>query len=207
MNIETIIQQVVREVLSSGSPSPQTPSTMPPENKGIPVMPEKSVNQKDTVKRVAIGADHGGFEAKEALKTYLQTLGYAVTDVGTYSKVSVDYPDFALAVAHTVASGDCERGIMINGAGIGSSMVCNKVRGIRAALCYDLKTINNSREHNNANVLTLGGPLHNIADLCEMTKVWLETRFAGGRHWRRINKMMAVERTAAENLAVDEEKQ
>jgi ribose 5-phosphate isomerase B len=166
-------------------------------------MPEKSVNQKDTVKRVAIGSDHGGFEAKEALKTYLQTLGYAVSDVGTYSKTSVDYPDYALAVARKVASGDCERGIMIDGAGIGSSIVCNKVRGIRAALCYDLKTINNSREHNNANVLTLGGPLHSIAELCEMAKVWLETRFAGGRHWRRINKMMAVERTAAEKQEID----
>jgi len=203
MNIETIVQQVVREVLSRGTPSLQTPSTALPGTKGTPVMPEKSVNQKDTVKRVAIGSDHGGFEAKEALKTYLEMLGYALTDVGTYSKASVDYPDYALAVARKVASGDCERGIMIDGAGIGSSMVCNKVRGIRAALCYDLRTINNSREHNNANVLTLGGPLHSIAEVCEMAKVWLETRFAGGRHWRRINKMMAVERTVAENLAVD----
>lgn len=83
---------------------------------------------------------------------------------------------------------------MIDGAGIGSSMVCNKVRGIRAALCYDLQTIENSRKHNNANVLTLGGPLHKPEDLCEMVKVWLETRFDGGRHWARINKMMAVER-------------
>lgn len=161
-------------------------------------MPEKHVNEKDTVKRVAIGSDHGGFEAKEALKVYLHTLGYVITDVGAYSKESVDYPDFALAVARKVATGACERGIMIDGAGIGSSMVCNKVRGIRAALCYDVQTVMNSREHNNANVLTLGGPRHSAADLCEMAKVWLETRFAGGRHWRRINKMMAVERTAVE---------
>jgi len=124
----------------------------------------------------------------------LTSLGYKVVDVGCYSPESVDYPDFAIAVARKVAGGECERGIMIDGAGIGSSMVCNKVRGIRAALCYDLKTVANSREHNNANVLTLGGPLHTPDELCQMAKVWLETRFAGGRHWPRINKMMAVER-------------
>ena len=148
----------------------------------------------DKVLRVAVGSDHGGYKSKELLKSYLGTLGYKVVDVGCHSQESVDYPDFALAVARKVASGDCERGIMIDGAGIGSSMVCNKVRGIRAALCYDLKTVRNSREHNNANVLTLGGPLHTPDELCQMSKVWLETRFAGGRHWPRINKMMAVER-------------
>jgi ribose 5-phosphate isomerase B len=146
------------------------------------------------VRRVAIGSDHGGFEAKEMLRTYLGSLGYQVKDVGTFGKASVDYPDFAVLVARKVASGDCERGIMIDGAGIGSSMVCNKVKGIRAALCYDVRTVVNSREHNNANVLTLGGPLHKAEALCAMAKTWLETPFAGGRHWPRINKMMAVER-------------
>ncbi len=154
----------------------------------------KTVNEKDNVLRVALGSDHGGFDAKEALKKYLNSLGYHITDTGTFGKDSVDYPDYAVKVARKVASGECERGIMIDGAGIGSSMVCNKVRGIRAALCYNLKTVVNSREHNNANVLTLGGPLHSVDELCEMAKVWLETRFAGGRHWKRINKMMAVER-------------
>ena len=198
INIEKIIQQVVREVMakSTSSDTSSQVSVVPGQQADL-TMTEKSVNQKDIVKRVAIGSDHGGFEAKEALKAYLQTLGYAVTDVGAYSKESVDYPDYALAVARKVASGACDRGIMIDGAGIGSSMVCNKVRGIRAALCYNIKTVINSREHNNANVLTLGGPLHPPAELCEMAKVWLETRFAGGRHWRRINKMMAVERTTA----------
>jgi len=148
----------------------------------------------DRVRLVVIGSDHGGWEAKQLLKTYLETVGYRITDVGTNSKDSVDYPDFAVRVARTVASGACDRGIMIDGAGIGSSMVCNKVRGIRASLCYDLKTVVNSREHNNANVLTLGGPLHRPDELCEMARVWLETRFAGGRHWARVNKMMAVER-------------
>jgi ribose 5-phosphate isomerase B len=153
-----------------------------------------TTNTADKVLRVAVGSDHGGYKAKELLKSYLGTLGYRVVDVGCHSQESVDYPDFAQAVARKVAAGDCERGIMVDGAGIGSSMVCNKVRGIRAALCYDLKTVVNSREHNNANVLTLGGPLHTPDELCRMAKVWLETRFAGGRHWPRINKMMAVER-------------
>jgi ribose 5-phosphate isomerase B len=202
INIEQIVQKVVKEVLSKkegqhppnplkeGSPTPN-PSQ---EGNTSPALSGRGINEKDTVKRVAIGADHGGFDAKEMLKTYLQNIGYQVTDVGTFSKERVDYPDYAAAVARKVASGACERGIMIDGAGIGSSIVCNKVRGIRAALCYDIKTIMNSREHNNANVLTLGGPLHTSAEICEMAKVWLETRFAGGRHWPRINKMMAIER-------------
>jgi len=155
-------------------------------------------NGKDSVGRVALGSDHGGFEAKEFLKVYLEEKGYRVTDIGTDSKESVDYPDFALKVGRLVADGRCDRGIMIDGAGIGSSMVCNKVRGVRAALCYDEKTIKNSREHNNANVLTLGGPLHSPEDLCAMAILWLETRFTGGRHWARINKMMAVERSRFE---------
>ncbi|GAF69656.1 unnamed protein product [marine sediment metagenome] len=151
-------------------------------------------NVRDKVGCVAIGSDHGGFEAKEIIRDYLRTIGYRVTDVGTFSKDSVDYPDFALKVAKKAASGECERGIMIDGAGIGSSMVCNKVKGVRAALCYNLKTIINSREHNNANVLTLGGPLHAPDELREMVKLWLETTFAGGRHWKRVNKIMAAER-------------
>ena len=152
-------------------------------------------NITDNVRNVAVGSDHGGYESKEIIKLYLEALGYKVFDVGTFSKESVDYPDFAVKVAEKVARGDCERGIMIDGAGIGSSMVCNKVRGIRAALCYDIKTIKNSRVHNNSNVLTLGGPLHSSGELCEMVKTWLETRFEGGRHWSRINKMMAVEKS------------
>ena len=155
-------------------------------------------NAKDNVKRVALGSDHGGFESKEILKAYLEAAGYNIVDVGTNSKESVDYPDYAVRVARQVADGTCERGIMIDGAGIGSSMVCNKVRGIRAALCYDERTVKNSREHNNANVLTLGGPLHTPEDLCAMARLWLETRFEGGRHWARINKMMAVERSRFE---------
>lgn len=153
------------------------------------------MNSTDTVKRVAIGADHGAFEAKTALKTYLQSLGYIITDVGTTNSTEkVDYPDFAFAVAKKVVSGECDRGIMLDAAGIGSSMVCNKVKGIRAALCWSEKTIVNSREHNNANVLTMGTAQHKIDEMCAMAKIWLETKFEGGRHWPRINKMMSIER-------------
>ncbi|NTW32191.1 MAG: RpiB/LacA/LacB family sugar-phosphate isomerase [Bacteroidetes bacterium] len=153
-------------------------------------------NISDQVKRVAIGSDHASYDSKEMLKMYLQTIGYKVVDVGTNnSTTKVDYPDFAYAVAKKVVSGECERGIMLDGAGIGSSMVCNKVKGIRAALCWSAKTVINSREHNNSNVLTLGTLQHNADELCSMAKLWLETRFEGGRHWPRINKMMSIERT------------
>lgn len=146
------------------------------------------------VKTIAIGSDHGGYDTKEFLKKYLTTLGYKIVDVGIEKKERCDYPDYALKVALKVKNGDCDRGIMIDGAGIGSSMVCNKVRGIRAALCYDEKTAINSRAHNNANVLTLGGPLHSSDEIARIVKVWLETEFEGGRHWPRINKMMAIEK-------------
>jgi ribose 5-phosphate isomerase B len=175
----SIIRNVVSSIHTAGS------SVRPDED---------DLNLRDNVRRVAIGSDHGGFEVKAKIRAYLKTLGYHVTDVGTHSKESVDYPDFAVQVARKVASGECDRGIMIDGAGIGSSMACNKVKGIRAALCYNVRTVVNSREHNNANVLTLGGPLHSDEEFYEMVKVWLETRFAGGRHWPRVNKIMALER-------------
>ena len=158
-------------------------------------MAANNENKTDLVKRVSIGADHSSYDAKEMLKVYLSSLGYTIVDVGTNnSKDKVDYPDFAYMVAKKVTSGECDRGIMLDGAGIGSSMVCNKVKGIRAALCWSKKTIINSREHNNANVLTMGTLQHTSSELCEMAKLWLETRFEGGRHWPRINKMMSIER-------------
>jgi ribose 5-phosphate isomerase B len=150
------------------------------------------------VRSVAIGADHGAVAQKEMLARYLGMLGYRVVDVGTFGTEKVDYPDIALAVCKKVVSGDCERGILLDGAGIGSCMAANKVRGIRAAMCYDQKTVVNSREHNDANVLTLGGPLHGPDALAEMARVWLATRFGGGRHIVRINKIMAIERGGSE---------
>jgi len=155
------------------------------EEKGAPA---------DLVRSVAIGADHGAVGQKTMLVDYLGLLGYRVVDVGCFGTDKVDYPDIAEAVCRRVVSGDCERGIVLDGAGIGSCMAANKVRGIRAAMCYDLRTVVNSREHNNANVLSLGGPLHGPEVLAELARVWLETRFAGGRHIVRINKIMALER-------------
>jgi ribose 5-phosphate isomerase B len=156
---------------------------------------QNAMNAPISVRGVAIGSDHGSYDAKEMLKLFLESAGYKVVDAGTNNNtVKVDYPDFAVAVARKVVSGECERGIMLDAAGIGSSMVCNKVHGIRAALCWSTQTIINSREHNNANVLTMGTAQHPKEELCAMAKLWLETKFEGGRHWPRINKMMSIER-------------
>lgn len=150
---------------------------------------------QDQVKRVAIGSDHGSYDSKEMLKTYLESIGYSVVDCGTNNSTEkVDYPDFAVAVCKKVVSEECDRGIMLDGAGIGSSMACNKVKGIRAALCWSDRTIMNSRLHNYANVLTMGTLQHKADELCSMAKLWLETKFEGDRHWPRINKIMALER-------------
>ncbi len=152
---------------------------------------------KSPDKTVALGADHGGFELKENLKPYLQEMGYAVLDCGTFSSQSVDYPDLAYAVAKLVAEGRAACGIMVDGAGIGSCMAANKVPGIRAALCYDLSTAVNSREHNDANVLTLGGRLIGVNLAREIVRTWLTTPFGGGRHARRVDKIMDIERRYA----------
>ena len=157
-------------------------------------MSENAYGSLDAVRSVAIGSDHGAFTQKEALRRYLETLGYRVVDVGCAGGEKVDYPDIAVAVCRKVVNGDCERGIILDGAGIGSCMAANKIKGIRAALCYDQRTVINSREHNNANVLTLGGPLHDASQLCDMARTWLQTRFGAGRHLVRVNKIMAIER-------------
>lgn len=144
-------------------------------------------------RRVALGSDHGGFELKERLRLRLEALGFKVQDLGCHGKEACDYPDFAKAVAQAVLGGASEFGIMIDGAGIGSSMVCNRFPGIRAALCYDMKTILNSRQHNNANVLTLGASANPPEVVEEMVLAWLATPFEGGRHQRRVDK---IERNA-----------
>jgi ribose 5-phosphate isomerase B len=143
---------------------------------------------------IAIGADHGGYELKEMLKDYLGELGYGVVDCGTDSASSVDYPDFALAVARSVAQGRAGRGVVVDGAGIGSCMAANKVPGVRAAMCYDQATAVNSREHNHANVLTLGAGLIGPSLARQIVKTWLETPAGGGRHARRVDKIMEIER-------------
>jgi len=143
---------------------------------------------------VALGADHGGYAMKEDLKAYLTELGYEVIDCGPDSTASVDYPDFAYAVAKLVSEGRAWRGVMVDGAGIGSCMAANKVPGVRAAMCYDHATAVNSREHNNANVLTLGGVLLGSNLARQIVKTWLETEFGGARHARRVDKIMAIEK-------------
>ena len=143
---------------------------------------------------VAIGSDHGGFELKEDLVAYLKDLGYSAHDCGTFSSESVDYPDYAYAVARLVADGRAAWGIVVDGVGIGSCMAANKVPGIRAAMCYDISTARNSREHNNANVLTLGGRMIGTNLARQIVEVWLETPFAGGRHQRRVDKIMEIEK-------------
>lgn len=144
-------------------------------------------------KTVAIGADHGGFALKEQLKPVVAGLGWEVVDCGTFSKDSVDYPDYAFAVARLVAEGRARWGIIVDGAGIGSCMVANKVPGVRAAMCYDQASAANSREHNHANVLTLGAGLigPNLAQ--QIVKTWLETPFGPGRHAKRVEKITQIE--------------
>ena len=143
---------------------------------------------------VAIGSDHGGFEMKRGLLPVLAELGLTAIDAGVHEERPADYPDIALAVSQLVAGGQATRGIVIDGAGIGSCMAANKVPGIRAALCYDIASARNSREHNDANVLTLGGRLLTPSQAETVMRTWLAASFAGGRHQARVDKIMEIER-------------
>jgi ribose 5-phosphate isomerase B len=143
---------------------------------------------------VALGADHGGFRMKEALKPLLAELNLTVEDLGVHDEKPVDYPDIAQKVAELVARGLAARGVIIDGAGIGSAIAANKVPGIRAALCYDKASAKNSREHNDSNVLTLGGRLLTETQARDVLRTWLTTPFAGGRHAGRVEKIAELER-------------
>lgn len=142
---------------------------------------------------IALGADHGGVRMKQALGAYLEERGFVVDDCGTHGAESVDYPDYAAAVAHKVAAGDCDVGIVVDGAGIGSCMAANKIRGVRAAMCYDVSSARNSREHNHANVLTLGAGLIGESLARQIVDAWLETPWGSGRHARRVEKIIELE--------------
>jgi ribose 5-phosphate isomerase B len=146
-----------------------------------------------TAPHVVMGADHGGTQLKESLKPVIQKLGFHMTDVGSHGSDPVDYPVFAARVAETVATGAAEFGIVVDGAGIGSCMVANKIRGARAALCYDITTARNAREHNDANVLTLGGTLIGTRLAAEIVTTFLSTPFAAGRHARRVAMIDALD--------------
>jgi ribose 5-phosphate isomerase B len=182
---ETIVTAVARETAAARGvrivevPADQVSVLAPPE------------------KTIAIGADHGGYRLKEALKPVLVSLGLEVRDVGVYEEKPADYPDLALKVGELVASGAAARGIVIDGAGIGSCMAANKIPGIRAALCYDKASAANSREHNDSNVLTLGARLLTETQAEEVLRTWIAARFGGGRHQARVDKIMAIERQFA----------
>jgi ribose 5-phosphate isomerase B len=143
--------------------------------------------------RIAIGADHAGFSLKQHLVDVLRKLGHEIDDRGTHSEASVDYPEICAEVAREVVGGRADRGIVLGGSGQGEQMAANKVRGIRAALCNDLYTARMSREHNDANVLAMGGRIvaPGLAD--EIVKLWLGTSFEGGRHQRRVDQIMQIE--------------
>jgi RpiB/LacA/LacB family sugar-phosphate isomerase len=143
---------------------------------------------------VAVGADHGGFRLKERIAADLRERGFDVHDCGTDSTDSVDYPDFAHDVARLVADGSCRLGIIVDGAGIGSCMVANKVPGIRAATCWDVSSARNSREHNHANILVLGAGLIGENLALEIVQSWLSTPWGGERHARRVEKITEIER-------------
>lgn len=144
--------------------------------------------------RIAIGSDHAGYLLKEDVKRFLVEEGHEVVDVGTDSESSVDYPPFCAAAAREVVAGNADRAILFGGSGQGEQIVANKVHGIRAALCHDLFTARLSREHNDANVLTMGGRIVASALAREIVRVWLATGFEGGRHARRVEQITEVER-------------
>ncbi|MBK7369816.1 MAG: ribose 5-phosphate isomerase B [Candidatus Eisenbacteria bacterium] len=187
--VRRLVREAVERALGPAKPA-GTASAAAPASKPA------SAPQVVSPKRVAIGCDHGGLELKEVLKRAIaEDLGWEVHDCGTHSTEAVDYPDFAAAVGREVASGRAARGIVIDSAGIGSTMAANKVQGVRCALCHDDATVLNSREHNDANVLALGARIVHRGAATKMVRLFLQTPFAGGRHERRVKKIMALERS------------
>jgi ribose 5-phosphate isomerase B len=143
---------------------------------------------------IAVGSDHGGFQLKEILKPFIENLGFKVVDLGTYNEEACDYPDYAYAVARMVSIGEASKGIMIDAVGIASAIVANKLGGIRAGCCYNEFSAQSAREHNDTNVLTLGGRVIGTELAKSITKVWLETGFGGGRHKKRVDKISDIEK-------------
>jgi ribose 5-phosphate isomerase B len=135
---------------------------------------------------IAIGSDHAGFQYKEKIRAWLEAAGHTVTDFGTHSEEPVDYPLFIRPVAEAVAAGKVERGIVLGGSGNGEAIVSNRVKGIRCAVCWNAESARLGRQHNNANIISLGQRMMNVDTALEIVKVWLDTPFEGGRHQRRI---------------------
>lgn len=188
-NIETDVRAIVQRIVDGlFGDSAAPPNDDPGETEGT------SAGAATDVVTVAIGADHGGYAMKERLGFRLKEHGFDVVDCGTYSTEAVDYPDIAEEVATKVATYAADAGIIVDGAGIGSAMVANKVPGVRAALCYDLSTARNAREHNHANVLTLGAALIGEGLAWQITQAFLSTPYGPGRHARRVEKIDRLDR-------------
>jgi ribose 5-phosphate isomerase B len=162
--------------------------------KKIEIVRRQSRRGSKAQKLIAVGADHGGFQMKEDLKGFLNELGHRIQDFGTNSEDAVDYPDFAHAVARSVANGTSDVGIVIDGAGVGSAMTANKVPGVRAAACYSVAVARNSREHNGANALSLGSKTINSKEMREIVAAWLSTDITEERHKKRVAKIDAIQK-------------
>ncbi|MEW6226219.1 MAG: ribose 5-phosphate isomerase B [Chloroflexota bacterium] len=205
---ESDVREVVRRIVEATvAPAPPA-STVPPSSAAAPPSPSPApVTGAAPVAAdrpaIAVGGDHGGFALKEAIRRSLEAQGYRVHDCGTHSEEAVDYPDIAHAVARLVADGTCGAGIVVDGAGIGSAMAANKVPGVRAALCYDLSTARNAREHNHANVLTLGARLVGAGLAQDIVAEWLATPWGPGRHAARVDKITEIERRYGKPTAGD----
>ncbi len=190
MSFEESVRDLVRQALDARESAAATPVP----NSGPSADPGGPAAAEGTPVWIAIGADHGGYALKERLIRELNEEGYGVRDCGTNGLTAVDYPDFAHAVARLVAAGECRWGIVVDGAGIGSCMAANKVPGIRAALCYDVSSARNSREHNHANVLTLGARMIGEGVALDVVRAWLATPWGPGRHAARVEKIAEIER-------------
>ena len=143
--------------------------------------------------KVGVGSDHGGFELKEEVKKHLEKKGIEFVDYGTYSEESVDYPDYGKKVGEAVVSGDCDKGIVVCGTGIGISIAANKVKGVRCALCSESYSARMTRKHNDSNVLAMGGRVLGVELALDIVDTWLNTEFEGGRHAKRVDKIIAIE--------------
>jgi ribose 5-phosphate isomerase B len=183
--VRAVVTAVLEELLPAGPPVASADPTQ-----ADPEPPPAG----DSPLSVAVGADHGGYHLKEHIAAELRERGIDVHDAGTHGTDAVDYPVFAHAVARMVADGTCRWGVIVDGAGIGSCMVANKVPGIRAATCWDLSSARNSREHNHANVLTLGAGLVGERLASEIVQTWLATPWGGDRHARRVAEITEIER-------------
>lgn len=201
-DIHDIVEKVVRRTLALNPNDSSAPAAVSREVTPLQKTTE-SKSSAQVKKVVAIGTDHGGVDLKNILVKELSDSGYDVIDCGTNTKDAVDYPDIALSVSQHVANGKAWRGVIIDGAGIGSCMTANKVPGIRAAMCYDYATAVNSREHNDANVLTLGAGLIGVNLAKQILSTWLTTDFGGGRHAKRVDKIIAIEKNFLKDRKVE----